>query len=52
MNACIRAVVRTAIYHGLTVAGIERGYWGMLKIKCTKWICAAWEILSTAAAPS
>lgn len=28
MNACIRAVVRTAIYHGLTVSGIERGILG------------------------
>ena len=33
MNACIRAVVRTAIYHGLTVSGIERGYWGLLENK-------------------
>ena len=33
MNACIRAVVRTAIYHGLTVAGIERGYWGLIENK-------------------
>ena len=33
MNACIRAVVRTAIYHGMTVAGIERGYWGLIENK-------------------
>ncbi|WP_026462666.1 6-phosphofructokinase [Adhaeribacter aquaticus] len=31
MNACIRAVVRTAIYHGLEVYGIRRGYNGMIK---------------------
>lgn len=30
MNACIRAVVRTAIYHGLEVIGITRGYAGMI----------------------
>ena len=30
MNACIRAVVRTAIYHGLEVVGIRRGYEGMI----------------------
>lgn len=30
MNAAIRAVVRTAIYHGLEVAGILRGYAGLI----------------------
>lgn len=30
MNACIRAVVRTAIYHELEVYGICRGYAGMI----------------------
>ncbi len=30
MNACIRAVVRGAIYHGLQVYGIRRGYNGMI----------------------
>lgn len=30
MNAGIRAVVRTAIYHGLEVFGIQRGYAGMM----------------------
>jgi hypothetical protein len=30
MNACIRAVVRTGIYHGLEVFGITRGYAGMI----------------------
>lgn len=31
MNAAIRAVVRTCIYHGLTPWGIRRGYQGLLK---------------------
>ncbi len=31
MNAAIRAVVRTGIYHGLEVYGIMRGYAGMLE---------------------
>ena len=30
MNAAVRAVVRTAIYHGLEVFGIERGYAGLI----------------------
>lgn len=30
MNACIRAVVRTAIYKGLEVYGIQHGYEGMI----------------------
>ncbi len=30
MNAAIRAIVRTAIYHDLKVVGIERGYTGLL----------------------
>ncbi len=31
MNACVRAVVRTGIYHGLEVYGIMRGYSGMVE---------------------
>ncbi|MCH4073027.1 6-phosphofructokinase [Pseudoramibacter sp.] len=31
MNAAIRAVVRTAIYHGYEVYGINRGYAGLLE---------------------
>jgi 6-phosphofructokinase 1 len=31
MNACIRAVVRTAIFNGLEVYGILRGYSGMVE---------------------
>lgn len=30
MNAAIRAVVRSAVYHGLNVYGIRRGYEGMI----------------------
>lgn len=30
MNACIRAVVRAGIFHGLKVYGIRRGYEGMI----------------------
>ncbi len=31
MNACLRAVVRTAIYRGCRVIGIQRGYVGMIE---------------------
>lgn len=31
MNAAIRAVVRTAIYYGMEVCGIERGYAGLIE---------------------
>lgn len=30
LNACIRAVVRTAIYNGLTVVGIQYGFEGLI----------------------
>jgi 6-phosphofructokinase 1 len=30
MNACIRAVVRGAVYHGIEVYGIRRGFSGMI----------------------
>jgi len=30
MNACIRAVVRTGLYHGLEVIGVRRGYDGLI----------------------
>jgi 6-phosphofructokinase 1 len=30
MNACIRAVVRTGLYHGLDVIGVRRGYDGLI----------------------
>lgn len=30
MNACIRAVVRTACYHGIEVIGFKRGYEGVI----------------------
>ena len=31
MNAAIRAVVRTGVYHGLEIFGIRRGYQGMIE---------------------
>jgi len=31
MNACIRAVVRTALFEGLKATGIYRGYQGMIE---------------------
>ncbi len=31
MNACIRAVVRTGIFHGLEVIGVRRGYEGLIE---------------------
>src|ERR1700712_990876 len=31
MNPCIRSVVRTAIYNGLEVVGIRRGYKGLIE---------------------
>jgi 6-phosphofructokinase 1 len=36
MNACVRAVVRTALYHGLEVYGIMRGYSGMVEDEIIK----------------
>jgi len=30
MNACVRAIVRTAAYHNIEVMGIVRGYEGMI----------------------
>lgn len=30
MNACVRAVVRTALYHGIECYGIRRGYTGLI----------------------
>lgn len=36
MNAAIRAVVRTGIYHGLEVYGIMRGYSGMVEDEIIK----------------
>lgn len=33
MNAAIRAVVRTALYYGMEVFGIERGYKGLIEDK-------------------
>ena len=30
MNACVRAVVRTALYHGVEIYGIRRGWHGLI----------------------
>lgn len=30
MNACVRAVVRTGLYHGLEMIGVRRGYDGLM----------------------
>ncbi len=35
MNAAIRAVVRTAIYYGMEVCGVERGYAGLINDEVT-----------------
>jgi len=32
MNACVRAVVRTGLFHKLEVFGITRGYAGISKL--------------------
>ncbi|HOV70080.1 MAG TPA: 6-phosphofructokinase, partial [Clostridia bacterium] len=34
MNAAIRAVVRSGLYYGMEVYGIERGYNGLINGKC------------------
>ncbi len=36
MNACIRAVVRTALYKRLDIYGVERGYAGLVKGEITR----------------
>ncbi len=38
MNACIRSIVRTAIFRGLEVCGIFKGYQGLIEgqVKCLK----------------
>jgi len=33
MNAAIRAIVRTALFNGRQVVGIERGYAGLMESK-------------------
>ncbi len=35
MNAAIRAVVRTAVYHGVEIFGVDRGYQGLIDGKIT-----------------
>jgi len=36
MNACIRAVVRSAVYNGIDVVGIRRGFAGLINREYTK----------------
>ena len=51
MNAAIRAVVRTGIYHGLEVYGILRGYQGMIDDDIIKWIQDRLQILFSVEVP-
>lgn len=32
MNAAVRAVVRTALYFGMSVVGVKRGYNGLMRL--------------------
>ena len=45
MNAAIRSVVRTALFNGLEVLGVERGYAGLIEGKIRKGMLAwgEWE---------
>lgn len=36
MNACIRSVVRTALYNNIDIYGVERGYAGLIKGEITR----------------
>lgn len=36
MNACIRAVVRTALYYNIDVYGVERGWQGLIDGNLTR----------------
>lgn len=36
MNAAVRAVVRSALYHGVKVFGVQRGYQGLIKNDITE----------------
>jgi 6-phosphofructokinase 1 len=53
MNAAIRAVVRTAIYKGMRVYGIRRGFRGLINGEIDEMYLAskAW-LLSVVMAPS
>ena len=44
MNACIRAVVRTAIYFGMEVYGVKRGYQGLIDDDMVTLKCAPFPI--------
>ena len=49
MNAAIRAVVRSGLYFGMEVYGIERGYAGLIDDNLVKWKCAAFPTSCSAA---
>ena len=36
MNACIRAVVRSALHNKMDIYGVERGYAGLIKGEITR----------------
>ncbi len=38
MNACVRAVVRTALYRGIECYGIRRGWNGLIHGDIVKWM--------------
>ena len=46
MNAAIRAVVRTALHHGIEVMGVQRGYSGLINGEYLLWIDHQYQILS------
>jgi 6-phosphofructokinase len=52
MNAAIRAVVRKALYHGLEVMGIKRGYSGFIEADIEPMNLRSVTDISTGAEPS
>lgn len=42
MNAAVRAVVRTCLYHGIEVYGIRRGWNGLIHGDIIKWMLAVY----------
>lgn len=51
MNACVRAVVRTALYRGIECYGIRRGWNGLIHGDIVKLDEKVWPTSSTVAAP-
>ena len=52
MNPCVRAVVRTALYHGLECYGIRRGWNGLITGDVVKLDEKVYPIQSTGAVQS